>query len=140
MRSSATVRHSVSSQNASRSASEPPPRATITTSTSSIAASSRRAAAIRAPRGDPRPGRRPTPGGPPSPAAASGEAASPPAPLPGDHANHPAWRVAQLVLGSNRPSASELPAQALERRQEIALARDAQLVHQKLNDGEETSS
>ena len=45
-RSSATVRHSASSQNANRSASEPPPRATITTSTSSIAASSRSAAAI----------------------------------------------------------------------------------------------
>ena len=39
-RSSATVRHSVSSQNANRSASEPPPRATITTSTSSSAARS----------------------------------------------------------------------------------------------------
>ena len=44
---SATVRHSASSQNAYRSASDPPPRATITTSTSGVAASSRRAAAIR---------------------------------------------------------------------------------------------
>ena len=39
-RSSATVRHSVSSQNANRSASEPPPRATTITSTSSQAARS----------------------------------------------------------------------------------------------------
>ena len=39
-RRSATVRHSVSSQNANRSASEPPPRATITTSTASQAARS----------------------------------------------------------------------------------------------------
>ena len=39
-RNSATVRHSVSSQNANRSASEPPPRATITTSTSAHAARS----------------------------------------------------------------------------------------------------
>src|SRR2546423_632684 len=46
-RSSATVRHSASSQNANRSASEPPPRATMMTSTSGVAASSRSAAAIR---------------------------------------------------------------------------------------------
>ena len=39
-RSSATVRHRVSSQNANRSASEPPPRATTITSTSSHAARS----------------------------------------------------------------------------------------------------
>jgi hypothetical protein len=39
-RRSATVRHSVSSQNANRSASEPPPRATTMTSTSSQAARS----------------------------------------------------------------------------------------------------
>ena len=39
-RSSATVRHSVSSQNANRSASEPPPRATTITSTSGHAARS----------------------------------------------------------------------------------------------------
>ena len=39
-RSSATVRHSVSSQNANRSASDPPPRATTITSTSSHAARS----------------------------------------------------------------------------------------------------
>ena len=45
-RSIATVRHSVSSQNANRSASEPPPRATTITSTGSQAARSCRARVI----------------------------------------------------------------------------------------------
>ena len=68
-RSSATVRQSVSSQNAKRSASEPPPRATMITSTSSIAARSCSA------RGDARRGvavlhRRERPDEPPAPAAA----------------------------------------------------------------------
>ena len=65
--SSATVRHSVSSQKQKRSASEPPPRATTMTSTSPVAARSCSARGDRAARrGGPAPARTPTRAGPPS--------------------------------------------------------------------------
>ena len=126
----ATVRHSASSQNANRSASEPPPRATITTSTSAIAASSRSAAAIRGRgvavlHGRERPHQ---PARPAAPAQAGEHVVARLSALAGDdpdrarqqRAREPLLRLEQAVGG--QPAA-----QALELDEQVALAGDAQL-------------
>ena len=129
-RSSATVRHSVSSQNANRSASEPPPRATTITSTSAHAARSCSArviagAAWRSWTGanahttrPPQPRRR-------SPASTSSRAL-PDSPVTTPMQRGSAGPRAARFCGSNRPSACRRAAQLLELGEQVALAGDAQ--------------
>src|SRR6202034_2669026 len=106
---SATVRHSVSSQKASRSASDPPPRATMTTSTSGIAASSRSAAAIRGAAWRSWTGTKAHTRRPPQPRRRS-----------------PA-RTGQELLGLEQALGVELAAQALQRGEQVPFARDPEL-------------
>ena len=128
-RSSATVRHSVSSQNANRSASEPPPRATITTSTV------RAGGEVLQRAGDGGRGvavlhRRERPHDPPGPAAAA---------QPGEHvvarlaalAGHDAdaareRRPRQPLLRREQPLGVERAPQPVELREQVALARQPQ--------------
>ena len=129
-RSSATVRHSVSSQKHMRSASEPPPRATMTSSTSSSAASS--CTARRDPRGGVAVLHR---GEGPDHAAAPAAA-----PQAGEHvvarlaalAGHDAdrarqQRARQRLLRREQPLGGQPPAQALDLGQQVALAGHAQV-------------
>ena len=128
-RSSATVRHSVSSQKAKRSASEPPPRATTTTSTSSDggqvlqrAGDGRRGVAVLH-RGE-------GPHHPPGPAAAvqAGEhVVARLAALAGHHADAARQRRArQALLGLEQPLGRQRPAQDLDLGEQVALAGEAQ--------------
>ena len=128
--SSATVRQSVSSQKQSRSASEPPPRATITTSTARQggevaegADDRRRRMAIlhrrKAPDEAPRP-------------AASGkrgeQVVARLAALGRDHADRARQgRQRQTLLQLEQPLGVERLAQAVDPREQVALAGDAQV-------------
>ena len=132
-RSSATVRHSVSSQNANRSASDPPPRATTITSTSSHAARSCSlrviaGAACRSCTGAKPHTTRPAHRG----AAARRARRRAPSRLAGDHADalrQP--RPRQLLLRREQPFGVEALAQLVELREQIALARDPQPRHRE---------
>ena len=127
-RSIATVRHSVSSQNANRSASEPPPRATTITSTSSTAARSCSACVIRGAAwrswtganaqtsAAAQPRRR-------SPASTSSRAL-PPSPVTTPIVRGSTGRCS-CFCGSNRPSAASALPQPIQLREQVALAGDA---------------
>ena len=129
-RSSATVRHSVSSQNANRSASEPPPRATTITSTSSQAARSCSArviagAAWRSWTGANAHTSRPAQPRRRRPASTSSRAL-PPSPVTTPmHARQ--RRARQALLRLEQPLGGERAAQPLELGEQVALAGDAQL-------------
>ena len=108
-RSSATVRHSVSSQNANRSASEPPPRATIDDldlldrrEVLQRAGDARRGVAVLDRRERPDQRARPSRGGAARPATSS--RALPPSPVTTPMQRGSAGR-ASAFWGSNRPSA-----------------------------------
>ena len=128
-RSSATVRHSVSSQKAKRSAIDPPPRATTTTSTSCDGGQVLQGAR------DGRRGMAVLHGGegphhPPRPAAAAqaGEhVVARLAALAGHHADAARQHGArQALLGLEQPFGSERAAQDLDLGEQVALAREAQ--------------
>ena len=133
-RSSATVRHSASSQNANRSASDPPPRATITTSTSGIAASSRSAAAIRGAAWRSCTGRE-RPHEPPRPPPAVQSRQDVVAGLAALAGNDPdragQERALEALLIFEQPVGVEPAAQALELDKQVALAGDPQLGHRE---------
>ena len=140
-RSSATVRHSVSSQNANRSASEPPPRATTITSTSSHAARSCSArviagAAWRSCTGANAHTSRPAQPRRRSPASTSSRAL-PPSPVTTPMVRGSDGRGSAL-LRLEQPLGGERPAQPLELREQVALAGDAQRRSPRSeNDGED---
>ena len=124
-RSSATVRHSVSSQNANRSASDPPPRATTITSTSSHAARSCSArvmagAAWRSCTGANAHTIRPAQPRRRSPASTSSRAL-PPSPETTPMTRGSDGRGSRFC-GSNRPSAASVLAQPLDLGEQVALA------------------
>ena len=130
--SSATVRQRVSSQKHSRSASEPPPRATIATSTSPTAARSCSAAGDRwsgvavLDRGE-------TPHNPARPAAPAQSREHVVARLAALTRHDPdrVWqqRPRQAPLALQQALGGERLAQALDPRQQVPLARDAQVAH-----------
>ena len=128
-RSSATVRQSVSSLNAKRSASEPPPRATMITSTSSIAARSCSAAGDGG-RGAAVLHRRERPDEAPAPAAAvqAGEdVVARLAALAGDDPDRARERgQRQRLLREEEALGLQAPAQVGELGEQVALAGDAQ--------------
>ena len=134
------MRHSVSSQKAYRSASEPPPRATITTSTSGVAASSRSAAAIRGAAWRSWTGTNAHTSRPDHPRRrqAGEDVVARLAALGADDADRPWQRGAhEALLGLEDPLGVQPAAQPLERQQQVALAGDPQLVDGEVNDGEE---
>ena len=129
-RSSATVRHSVSSQNANRSASEPPPRATTIDldlraggQVLQRAGDRRRGVAVLHRRERPHDAARPSRGGATRPHVVARLAV-----LAADDADRARQRRprAARFCGSNRPSACERAAQPLELGQQVALAGDPQ--------------
>ena len=131
-RSSATVRHSVSSQNANRSASEPPPRATTIASTSAQAARSWSArviagAAWRSWTGANAHTTRPRQ---PRRSSAGQQVVARLAVLAAHHADRAReGRPVELLLVREQPFAVKRPAQLLELRQQVALAGDPEPRH-----------